>query len=406
MAAINLWANIERPLTIQEVDHNFDAINREVGTKLDAVAFNATNVLNVLNNNAGAGSTLDADKVHGKYPNTAALPNTVAIRDGLGHLYAVQFYGLHVGDVIGNLTGAVTGSLAGNATNVDGVVQLDHGGTGAVNATTARSNLGCGNMAIQNKSEIDITGGTITGITDITVADGGTGASTATGARSNLGLVIGQDVQAYAAILSGVSATSGNGLVIRTDTNSSVVREIKVGNSLSITNGNGKDGNPTISLNADPAVSSISHTGTNGSGDIGQTDNRFNKAYINGLSVNTATAAGAGEIIATGNITAYYSDDNLKTRLGNIENALDKIDTLTGFYYEANATAQELGYTAKREVGLSAQSTQKVMPEIVSPAPIDDQYLTIDYSRFAPLLVEGIKELRVEINKIKTHIGL
>ena len=101
-----------------------------------------------------------------------------------------------------------------------------------------------------------------------------------------------------------------------------------------------------------------------------------------------------------------YSDDNLKTRLGNLENALDKIDQLQGFYYEANQTAQDLGYEVKREVGLSAQDTQKILPEIVAPAPIDDKYLTIRYERFAPLLVEGIKELRREINSIKKHIGM
>jgi hypothetical protein len=120
-----------------------------------------------------------------------------------------------------------------------------------------------------------------------------------------------------------------------------------------------------------------------------------------GLSVGTAADPGAGAIYATGNITAYYSDDRLKTRLGNIENALDKVDSLSGFYYEANETAQALGYKVKREVGVSAQSVQAVLPEIVSPAPIDQQYLTVDYERLAPLLIEAVKELRAEVKALK-----
>jgi hypothetical protein len=46
------------------------------------------------------------------------------------------------------------------------------------------------------------------------------------------------------------------------------------------------------------------------------------------------------------------------------------------------------------------------MPEIVHPAPIDNKYLTVDYERFAPLLIEGIKELRAELRNIKKHIGM
>ena len=73
--------------------------------------------------------------------------------------------------------------------------------------------------------------------------------------------------------------------------------------------------------------------------------------------------------------------------------------SLNGFYYEANETAQALGYTVKREVGISAQEVQKILPEIVVPAPIDDKYLTVYYDKLIPLLIEAIKELNDKIEK-------
>jgi hypothetical protein len=67
------------------------------------------------------------------------------------------------------------------------------GRTGAITLTTADVG-GLGTIATQAASNVTITGGSITGITDLAVADGGTGASTAGDARTNLGLVIGTDV--------------------------------------------------------------------------------------------------------------------------------------------------------------------------------------------------------------------
>jgi len=122
------------------------------------------------------------------------------------------------------------------------------------------------------------------------------------------------------------------------------------------------------------------------------------------LGVGTAASGTSGEIRATNNITAYYSDDRLKTKLGNIENALDKVRSLSGFYYEANEVAQAFGYEVKREVGVSAQQVQAVQPEVVAPAPIDENYLTVRYERLVPLLIEAIKELDGELQSIKQQL--
>lgn len=78
------------------------------------------------------------------------------------------------------------GSGSGSVTSEP--VGIGQGGTGATTAADARTNLGLGTIATQNANNVTVTGGVITGITDIAIADGGTGASTAAGARTNLGL--------------------------------------------------------------------------------------------------------------------------------------------------------------------------------------------------------------------------
>jgi hypothetical protein len=71
------------------------------------------------------------------------------------------------------------------------------GGTGASTAANARTNLGLGTISTQNANAVAITGGSITGITDLAVADGGTGVSTLTG------LVKGNGTSAFSAAVAG-----------------------------------------------------------------------------------------------------------------------------------------------------------------------------------------------------------
>jgi hypothetical protein len=139
---------------------------------------------------------------------------------------------------------------------------------------------------------------------------------------------------------------------------------------------------------------------------IGQAVGTGSNVQFNSLGVGTAGSGTAGEIRATNAITSYYSDDRLKTRTGNIQNALEKVLSLDGFHYHANETAVALGYDAsKEEVGLSAQQVQAVLPQVIAPAPIDPQYMTMHYERLVPLLVEAIKEQQKQIEELKAKLG-
>lgn len=72
--------------------------------------------------------------------------------------------------------------------NTDGNFIVGNGSTWvAESGATARTSLGLGSMATQNSNSVSISGGTITGITDLAVADGGTGASTLTANNVLLG---------------------------------------------------------------------------------------------------------------------------------------------------------------------------------------------------------------------------
>jgi hypothetical protein len=73
------------------------------------------------------------------------------------------------------LTSSVHGISSFGATLVDDA-----------NASTARTTLGLGTISTQASDSVSITGGSVTGITDLAIADGGTGASSVSVARSNL----------------------------------------------------------------------------------------------------------------------------------------------------------------------------------------------------------------------------
>ena len=138
------------------------------------------------------------------------------------------------------------------------------------------------------------------------------------------------------------------------------------------------------------------------------------------LGIGTAASGTAGEIRATNQITAFYSDERLKTDILPIPDALNKVMQLRGVTFRANSLAESFGYSSEKEqVGVIAQDVKKVLPQIVVPAPFDimindenteisrsgENYLTVHYDKIVPLLIEAIKEQQKQIEELKAKVG-
>jgi hypothetical protein len=133
---------------------------------------------------------------------------------------------------------------------------------------------------------------------------------------------------------------------------------------------------------------------------------------INSLGVGTPASGVTGEIRATNEITAYFSDRRLKENIEIIKDSLEKVLKISGVTYTGNRLAEKFGYDRhKRQVGLLADEVEAVLPEIIRPAPFDidkdgnsksgENYKTVQYEKIVPLLVEAIKALAAEIEELK-----
>ena len=141
---------------------------------------------------------------------------------------------------------------------------------------------------------------------------------------------------------------------------------------------------------------------------------------ISSLGVGTAASGTAGEIRATNAITSFYSDERLKTDITEISGALDKVMQLRGVTFRANELAESFGYSNNKEqVGVIAQDVEKVLPQIVVPAPFDimqlqegveisrsgENYKTVHYEKLVPLLIQAIKEQQIMIEELQKKVG-
>jgi len=264
----------------------------------------------------------------------------------------------------------------GLTTHVDGTLPTANGGTNLTSFTSGG--------ALYATSTSALTTGTLP------IASGGTSATTATAAFDAL------------------SPMNSVGDMIYEGTGPTAVR-LPIGSTGQILTVSG--GIPTWTTPAAGGVTSITGTANQviASASTGavtlstpQSIGTASSVQFGSFGVGTAASGTTGEIRATNNVTAFFSDARLKDFKGTIPNALDKVLALNGYYFTENARAKELGYNNdKVQVGVSAQEVEAVLPEVVTEAPISAEYKTVYYDKLVPLLIEAIKELKAEIDELK-----
>jgi len=141
----------------------------------------------------------------------------------------------------------------------------------------------------------------------------------------------------------------------------------------------------------------------------------WKRVIVSGSSahLNQVTASGhilaaqissSGDVVADGDVVAYHSSDiRLKDNIVVIKGSLDKIDGIRGVEFDWNEKSPGWAQERGHDIGVIAQEVQKVLPEVVQERK--NGYLGVDYKRIVPLLIESVKELKEEIEKIKKKVN-
>ena len=104
-------------------------------------------------------------------------------------------------------------------------------------------------------------------------------------------------------------------------------------------------------------------------------------------------------IRASGDVIAFNSsDERLKDNIIQIENPLEKMESIGGYEFDWNNNQQ---IYHGHDIGVIAQEIEKVLPEAVKDR--GSGYKGVQYDKLIPLLIESIKELKQKVEDIEKN---
>ena len=119
------------------------------------------------------------------------------------------------------------------------------------------------------------------------------------------------------------------------------------------------------------------------------------------LGVNIAPSATDGRIDASNDIVAFSSSDlRLKENIKPIENALEKVKSLTGVEFDWKPELKHAHGYEGHDTGVIAQEVQEVMPTAIRTN--DTGYLAVRYEKLIGLLIEANKELAARVEELES----
>ena len=259
------------------------------------------------------------------------------------------------------------------------------------------------------------TTGTASNVTGtVAVANGGTGVTTLTG------LAYGNATSAFTAataaqVVAVISTTAVTNATNATNTTNTAITDDTTTNAtmyptwVTTTTGNLPQKTSSTKLTFNPSTGTLTSTAFVGDGSgltgVGATitndttTNATRYILFDDVTSGTLTSVGVsstkltynpstGALSSTSHVSS--SDVRLKDNIKTIENGLTKLEELRGVSYTRNN---------QPEIGVIAQEVETIIPEVVQTG--EDGYKTVSYGNMIGLLIEAVKELSNEVNKLK-----